>query len=403
MTITSTGSRTATPTTSVSSATAGSTDAEQFALIAALFPLVARPRPGCPSLSQRIDDIAEAGRAASTADDTAGALTAATRALNRAVLIAADCGDPGLARGLCRRHIDAYAGQPRALTTIEATRMLGPAINLARLRAGRGPDGVVTGLGLLLRAARDQVPYTIEGATLPLGNVHGSVAERRTMVNLVRSHLVVAGTTGLATASRWSDAVDVARAYGGIGRRLLEGRQTLILDRVTAGDLPTARGLIDQTVPQDAWERAVIACLTALCAAPQLRHEAMMVMLDQYRTSAHGTVPGDGDEHFRARHGLAVATIATSGAPGADLAVRRAGEDVAAQVVEQATESLDGYTAREVLRHRVTSRVATYQQHTSLARIVERSGLAGGTLIGKTRQRLTTAVEQALAAVRQAL
>jgi hypothetical protein len=386
------------------------TETQDRTRAARLFPLVARSGPACPSLSRRIDDVAEKARAARAADDAAEALTAATRALNLAAVIADDCGEHRLAYGVCRRHIDVYASQARALTVVEATRMLGPAIKLARIGPQQGsdqdPGSVVTALGLLLRATRDQAPLRIAGLTLPLGNVHGTLDERRRMVNLVRTHLLVTAIAGMAEAGRWSEAAGVARAYGGVGLRLLEGRQAVILDCAVAGELPTARRLIADSAPRQAWERGVVACLTALCAEPELRHEAVMAMSDQYRMSGYGTTSaseaggGDGDAQFRARHGLVVATIACA---DADLAVRRAGEEVAAQVVARALESLDGYAARDVLRHKVTSRVAAYQDHTTLARIVERSGLAGGTLIDKTRTRLTNAVKQAIDALRQAL
>lgn len=67
------------------------------------FPLVARPRPACPPLAERVREITDLAAAA----ERDGNVTSATVALNKAALIASDCGMPDLARALCWRHAEA--------------------------------------------------------------------------------------------------------------------------------------------------------------------------------------------------------------------------------------------------------------------------------------------------------
>ena len=57
----------------------------------------------------------------------------ATHTLNKAALVASDCGMADLARQLCWQHIDTYRRIQRPLTIIEALYMLEPVLNLARL------------------------------------------------------------------------------------------------------------------------------------------------------------------------------------------------------------------------------------------------------------------------------
>ncbi|MFC5814164.1 hypothetical protein [Nonomuraea harbinensis] len=106
--------------------------------IARRFPLVARPRPACLPLKARIAEVRDLADATSqrTAPDH---LTLAAQALNKAALIASDCGIPITARSLCWRHFTAYL-PARPLGAREARHALEPLINLARL-AIRDNDG----------------------------------------------------------------------------------------------------------------------------------------------------------------------------------------------------------------------------------------------------------------------
>ena len=69
-------------------------------------PLTGRPRPACRPLPERVAEVSGIARAACQAD--AGALAEASHAMNKAALIASDCGLQDLARDLCWHHINAY-------------------------------------------------------------------------------------------------------------------------------------------------------------------------------------------------------------------------------------------------------------------------------------------------------
>lgn len=68
------------------------------------FPLVARPRPACLPLPQRVNGLAEL---ADTAAKTGDASVAST-VYNQAALIASDVGVPDTAREMCHQHAAAY-------------------------------------------------------------------------------------------------------------------------------------------------------------------------------------------------------------------------------------------------------------------------------------------------------
>src|SRR5690348_8131751 len=86
------------------------------------FPLLGRPRPDCPALPLRIQEIADAvDNARHKADH---GMADAAHALNKAALIASDAGMTDLARRLCWRHIDAYRRTGRPLSILEARYLL---------------------------------------------------------------------------------------------------------------------------------------------------------------------------------------------------------------------------------------------------------------------------------------
>ncbi|MCZ0981837.1 hypothetical protein O1L60_30985 [Streptomyces diastatochromogenes] len=80
--------------------------------IAHRFPLVARPRPACPPLAERLREINEL---AATAERD-GDLVQAAVTQNKAALIASDCGLADLARTLCWAHAEAYLAPGRPST-----------------------------------------------------------------------------------------------------------------------------------------------------------------------------------------------------------------------------------------------------------------------------------------------
>lgn len=67
------------------------------------FPLVARPRPACPPLNERVKEVGDLATAAAEQTGTTGLSLAAT-AHNKAALIASDCGLADRARSLCQQQ-----------------------------------------------------------------------------------------------------------------------------------------------------------------------------------------------------------------------------------------------------------------------------------------------------------
>ena len=98
------------------------------------FPLVARARPACLPLDQRVRALCDRARRAERGSD----LTEASTVHNNAALIASDCGLPELARRRCHRHATSYL-RARPLSAQVARLALEPVINLARLDIREGP------------------------------------------------------------------------------------------------------------------------------------------------------------------------------------------------------------------------------------------------------------------------
>src|SRR5512139_278341 len=101
------------------------------------FPLLGRPRPSCGPLGTRAAEVV--ALAAASARHGPDSVNNAAHALNKAALIASDCGLPDLATTWCWRHIDCY-WRLDTLTTLQAGYLLEPVLNLTRLqvRADRG-------------------------------------------------------------------------------------------------------------------------------------------------------------------------------------------------------------------------------------------------------------------------
>lgn len=360
--------------------------------VAFCFPLVAWPRPACLPPRARLLHVATAARSAKSALDRQVAVLEAGRALTGAALIARDCGQPDLAQRISARHIELYAGLTRPLTVQEAKQVIGSATSLAlaHLRTGEAPDRGVAMLTQILEATYRRLAITVEGVSLPLGDVDSTLDEHRLLVSLGQTQLVVGGTSALARAGRWAEAAELARAHGGIGNRLLEGRQTLIISRLLDRDGNGARSLVSGSDTFRDSDRDAATCLTALCATTAMRQDAAGAMVDRYRT---GTARGERYAYYRARYGAAVAVIAHAHR-------HPAAPEVAAQAAAEALESDDGYAAQEVLRHPVITEAISDDHRAGLDQVVKGAGLTGNALTGRLPRRLDDAVDLAIHAVR---
>ena len=178
-------------------------------------PLAGWPRPACPPLPARADEIAAlVGEAGEPSTDPLGGTA---HALNKAALLASDCGLDDLARDLCWRHIDSYRQASRPLTAGLARRMLGPAPNLARLQLRPGePDSALQLLETIHHAVTAGGDLTIDGQVLPVAGLAGSPEEHARLRNIVRQHHLTDGIRAHVTAGRWDQAARLAEELGGV-------------------------------------------------------------------------------------------------------------------------------------------------------------------------------------------
>ena len=334
------------------------------------FPLLGRPRPSCPALPERVQEVADIAYTAGR--DGADGLAEGAHALNKAALIASDCGLPDLARELCWLHIDVYRTVDRPLVIREARHMLEPVLNLARLQLrARDGDHALRLLTEMFHAIRSDDDLVLDGRTLPLAHLVGTRAEHHKLHEWIWLHLIGDGIRALALAGRWDDAVAHARAHRGIGRHLMEGRQAVIVAHRMNGDLVEARAALADSSPRHPWEFQVGSCLKVMCTdldSVAIRQDVRTMVA---RLVERQPIPGYA--FFRAQLGLSVATLADAVDPDA-------ASHVLVQVAEEAIASRDGYAAGEVLRHGDTRAGVTGAQRAALTYLVDTSGLKTGAL-----------------------
>ncbi len=333
------------------------------------FPLIGRPRPACPALPQRVTEIADIARAAT--QDGADGLAEGAHALNKAALLASDCGMPSLAHELCWQHINIYRRAQHPLTVLQARYMLEPVLNLARLRIRAGDsEQALQLLTSMYSAIRSHTDLIIDGHALPLTNLHGTQQERQKLREWVWLHLVGDGIRALALAGRWDAAVAHAEAHRGIGLHLLEGRQAKILYHLLNGAPADARATLAESTPQHPWERQVASCLTVMCAGETPSHRSITDMIEQFL----GRQPVRGYAVFRAQLGMTVGALAEVADPD------NAGL-VFAQVTEEVINAGDGYAAREVLSFRAAHPLVPIDaQAEALDSLLRTSGLGPAAL-----------------------
>jgi hypothetical protein len=349
------------------------------------FPLIGWAKPACPTLHERIDEVARTAHRADTLHE--GAHT-----LNMAALIASDCGLPDLATDLCHQHIDAYRTAGAHFTVTQARYQLEPVINLVRLRL-RAVDGqaALDLLHTMYEGAVARTDFDVDGRTIRLSDLTGTHEEYRRLVESVWLQLLGEGVRALAFAGRWDDAAAHARTYNGIGTRLMEGRQALMIARLLADDHAQAQAILDESAPTDPWEKIVAGCLAVLCTAPDVRNggAALDRMLKAFwndRLRPEYIV-------FHTRAGLAVAALAQPTDP-------KAASLVLEHAVDRALRIGDGYAAREILRHHRAAPFLRPDRQIALNALVEGAGLNSGAIPDQLRRVLLESAETAAAAVR---
>ncbi|WP_027346386.1 hypothetical protein [Hamadaea tsunoensis] len=352
------------------------------------FPLTGRPRPACPSLAERVTDVAAiAAQAAAGPEDM---MAKAAHALNLAALIASDCGMPDLARRWCWRHINVYR-RLDALTILHASYLLEPVLNLARLqiRAGDGQPTLDL-LRAMYQAVTANHDLTVDGQRLPMANLTGPQDELRRLHQWAWMQYVTEGIRIHTLAGRWPEAVRHASSLRGIGLHLMEGRQADIVAHLLDDDPDQARTVLHGSTITEAWEQQVASCLAAMCSQPSARVSTLDAMIDRFRAPYESI---EGYAVYRIRWGLTTVTLAAASHPAT-------AQDLLYQVATEALDAADGYAAREVYGYRTTLQLDPVQQ-AALDAIVKRAALGEGSLLGDASSVLTDAVaiaELALAA-----
>ncbi|MFD5299611.1 hypothetical protein ACFWJU_30965 [Streptomyces mutabilis] len=353
------------------------------------FPLVARFRPPCPPLPERVRGLVQLADTAVEKSDQG----LASAVCNQAALIASDVGLPDLARELCHRHAAAYL-HACPLPGMSAIRGLEPVVNLARLqiRAGRADEGRQRLLDLYATVEAG-ASAQFDGVTVP-SDLTATDEDRQEVRAWLWRVLLADGTRTLTTEGRWAEAEAHIEAHRGVGSRMLDGRQTAVLAALTTGDTARAAALLTDTEPGDPWEEAVTACLTVLCrrdaGQPVDRDVADLV------ASYTGRKTEPGLTVFDIRLGLTVLDATGSTEPSV---ARRIVDDLHRRTVN----ARDGYVARETLAHPLFTAIASGRQAQDCRDLVSACALGTGGMPNELQRKLTSIVRISDSVIRASL
>ncbi|OIK02568.1 hypothetical protein BIV25_03020 [Streptomyces sp. MUSC 14] len=357
--------------------------------VAQRFPLVARPRPACLPLPQRVQALAELADTAQKQNNPSVASTV----FNQAALIASDIGLPDLARTMCTQHAAAYlCATP--LSPKAAVRALEPAVNLVRLQLRAGhPD---TGRQLLLtlfHGITHDKPTQVESIAIP-ANLVATEADRKKVRTWLWAVLLADGTRALTSAGHWNDALNHIQHHRGLAQRMLDGRQVAVLAALATGDATHADHLLMGTKPGEPEEAMVAGCLTVLChrvAGRPWQHS-----LQDLVTTYLDYPALEGLAAFRARLGLVVLDLI-------DSPEDPAAQHVVADLHRRALESNDGYAARDALSHSLSKELATDAEAKGCLRLLSACALQSGVLPPEVRAQIDGALRTSRLVIRESL
>ena len=326
------------------------------------FPLVQRPRPVATPLATRVRELRELA----AREDEDNAIIRAAQVCNKAALIASDCGLADLARDLCWQQYDAFAqaGHLRGRASLLA---LQPLLNLPRQRIRESDgEGAYAMLMDLYHGVRERGDVLIGGRHVSLSYLTGTPEDHQAACSLVWASVLADGTRALVLSGRLGDAARHAETHRGVGQRLLDGRQAVILALIGDGDVGQASALVEQSSVVEPWERAVQGVLWAICllGAGADAERAIEGMLDTVlallaRNDATTTL-------FRVRVGMTALDLACAH-PAMSVSELRAELIAAARS--------DGYSARELLACPLLRPALTADQRTELAGLMRICGL----------------------------
>ena len=353
--------------------------------IAGRIPLVRRPKAPALPLDERISHLT--GLTVEPAGASHHDLVArASGVLNYAALIASDVGMPDLAADLCWRQHRAFASAAH-LTGGIAVMALMPLVNISRLltREGDG-EGAYDVLERLYRAAQQRGTAHIHGYAVDLQGFMAEPSDHRKICEELWMALLVDGARALARIGRWTQAAQAMAAHRGVGTRLLDGRQIMIMSLMERGLDQQAREAIESTAPAEPWEHTIAVLLRIHCRpehepAPDQELDAALVQARALVAS-----PEAATAVFQTRAGLAAL----------DLARGRTGPGVALlQDAVADAAGLDAYAAREVLHHPTMAAQLSGEQTQKLTAVLTAAGLGAGELPGAHLPSLTGAVDEA--------
>lgn len=334
------------------------------------FPLLSRPRPACPSLVERVQEIAQIAQ--STRADETDVLMEATHALNKAALLVSDSGLAPFARDLCWQQINIFRDAGPALSVSEVGYMLAPVLNLARLsiRSGGGNEAIDL-LENMLQAVKHRSDLEIDGRTLPIARMVGAREEHRKLYEWAWKACIADGVRAFAVQARWDEAVRHAERHRGIGLHLMEGRQAAIVADCLSGRADTATSLFEGSTLTEQWEQQVATCLKVMCL-----YSAGQAVATDIKMMATGFLerqPVPGYAPYFVRFGICVATLAAGLYP--ELA-----SQTLAHSVDGALSSGDGYAAREIVSYTGANPHLDEADRQALSALSASSGLGMGAL-----------------------
>jgi hypothetical protein len=353
------------------------------------FPLVARPRPACLPLPQRVQALSDLADTAAQQNDPSVASTV----YNQAALIASDVGLPDIARTICTQHANLHL-HTAPLSHEAAVRALEPVVNLARLqlRAGR-QDTARQYLSTLFDAVTHAQAAQIESITIPADLV-STDDDRKKVRAWLWTVLLADGTRALTSAGRWNDALDHIQRHHGLAQRMLDGRQVAVLAALASGDTAHAQDLLTHTKPGEPWEAAVTGCLTVM--SQRIAEEEWRLPLRQLVTMYLDLPDVEGLTVFATRYGLAVLDLI--GTPD-DKPARL----VVADLHRRAVAANDGYAARDALSHPLSRRLGSEQETRDCLHLLKACALQAGTFPLELCDRLNGALRTSQRVIRENL
>jgi tetratricopeptide (TPR) repeat protein len=345
------------------------------------FPLVPRARPPAGSLTARLAEIDQLARASQPAGTTG---LPAAEALNKAALVASDCSSASFAAELCWRQLQVFikaAPLPPALLKPA----LQPLVNLGRLATRAGDTdrayAIFTGLH---DAARTRGTVSIDQTDIDFAQLAFGEDALRSAERFLWAVVLADGTRALTRAGRWTEALDHVRRRNGIGQRLLDGRQVLVLAHCSAGDHREALDHLDASLAQEPWEKAVAAALRVLCLQiGNLPSEAASAAA----ADAYLTLDADAARVvFRSRLGLSLLAL---------IPFNHAVSAVTSRLLTDARRNSDATAATQVLNDPHLRPRLTICELDTLTRIAGEGGLTRGVLPPEFLAELKTSTDMA--------